>query len=403
MKNRFLIFFCLLSAIVFIRLLSGTEQFDKQALTPPMGWNSWNCFGCDINETLIRETAEAMVASGMKAVGYEYIIIDDCWQVGRDDDGYILADPQRFPGGMKALGDYIHSLGLKFGIYSCAGIHTCQGRPGSRGHQFQDALRYAEWGVDFLKYDWCENDGQNARAAYKTMSDALKASGRPVVFSICEWGENKPWEWGAGIGHLWRTTSDIQNLFQGKLSNGGMGVLDILDLQVDLWPYAGPGHWNDPDMLEVGNEGLSTEESRSHFTLWAMLAAPLIAGNDLRNMTPEIREILTNPEVITIGQNPMGLQGFRFLDMGDREIWIKFLGKGEAAVCFLNRSDLPWREQYYWQKFNVYHRGRSLRFDRQTYKLRDLWRHQECPITDRRLPLDIPGHGVLLLRLIPVT
>jgi len=186
------------------------------ALTPPMGWNTWNKFGCNVSEVLIREAADAMVSSGMQAAGYEYIVIDDCWQVGRDQDGNILPDPQRFPSGMKALGDYIHSRGLKFGIYSDAGTLTCGKRPGSLGHEYQDAKKYAEWGVDYLKYDWCSTYDQNAKATYENMSDALRATGRPIVFSICEWGLNKPWQWGETIGNLWRTTDDIYDHWEGK-------------------------------------------------------------------------------------------------------------------------------------------------------------------------------------------
>jgi len=337
-----------LKSLLFLCFISlGTvyaQEFEDLAPTPPMGWNSWNHFGCDVSETLIMEMADAMVASGMKDAGYEYVVIDDCWQTGRDENGNIIPDPERFPSGMKALADYIHSLGLKFGLYSCAGSRTCQGRPGSRGYQFQDARTYAEWGVDYLKYDWCSNEGQNARAAYKTMSDALKACGRPIVFSICEWGSNKPWEWARGIGHLWRTTPDIRNIFKGEINWGGLGIVNIIDAQADLWRYAGPGHWNDPDMLEVGNKGLTREENIAHFSMWAMLAAPLMAGNDLRNMDGEIKKILTNREVIAVNQDPLGNQAIRFLDMGEREIWVKFLENDELAVCFLNRDEIPWVE-----------------------------------------------------------
>jgi len=219
--------------------------FESLAATPPMGWNSWNKFGCDVNESLLKQMADAIVSSGMKDAGYQYIVIDDCWQVGRDKDGNIIADPKAFPNGIKALADYIHNKGLKLGIYSCAGSLTCQGRPGSRGYQFQDARQYAKWGVDYLKYDWCSNEGQNAEAAYRTMSDALKACGRPIVFSICEWGESQPWKWAKGVGHLWRTTADIRDCYQCKFDWGGVGVLDIIDTLAELYPYAGPGHWND--------------------------------------------------------------------------------------------------------------------------------------------------------------
>jgi alpha-galactosidase len=276
------------------------------AKTPPMGWNSWNKFGCNVSEDLIKQMADAMVKTGMKDAGYQYIVIDDCWQVSRDPDGNIVADAKRFPSGMKALADYVHSLGLKFGLYSDAGTATCQGRPGSRGYEFQDARQYAAWGADFLKYDWCNTSTQEARSSYETMRDALKLSGRPIVFSICEWGSSKPWLWAGDAGNLWRTTGDIQDIWEGKGEKYGLGVMNIVDLQVGLESYAGPGHWNDPDMLEVGNGGMTTTEYRSHFSLWAILAAPLAAGNDLRTMSPEIHDILTNKEVIAVDQDPLG-------------------------------------------------------------------------------------------------
>lgn len=232
-----------------------------------MGWNSWNRFACDVSERLIKETADAMVATGMKDAGYEYVVIYDCWQVDRDAMGRIVADPQRFPSGMKTLADYVHAKGLKFGLYSDAGTQTCEGRPGSKGHEEIDAKTYAEWGVDYLKYDWCHAKELDARDAYGRMSRALRAAGQPIVFSICEWGLSKPWLWAQGIGHLWRTTGDIQDCWDCGRGFGtlgvGMGVVHIIDLQEALYPYNGPGHWNDPDMLEVGNGGLSAAESRA--------------------------------------------------------------------------------------------------------------------------------------------
>lgn len=328
--------------------------FNSLAQTPPMGWNSWNKFGCDVSESLMKEMADAMVESGMKDAGYEYIVIDDCWQVGRDSLGNIIPDPVRFPNGIKALADYIHSKGLKLGIYSCAGSYTCQGRPGSRGYQFQDARQYAAWGVDYLKYDWCSNEGQNARAAYQTMSDAIKLSGRPIVFSICEWGENQPWKWGEGIGHMWRVTPDIRDCYQCKFDWGGVGVLDIIDIMADLYPYAGPGHWNDAEMLEIGNGGMTRDEYMTHFSMWCMLATPLMAGNDLRKMDTETKEILTNKEVIAVNQDKLGQQARRFMDMGEKEIWAKPLVNGELAVCFLNRTESVWKLNYDWHKQTIY-------------------------------------------------
>lgn len=319
------------------------QKFTNLAPTPPMGWNSWNRFGCDINEKVIREAADAMVALGMKKAGYQFIVIDDCWQISRDSLGFIQADHKRFPLGIKALADYIHSKGLKFGIYSCAGRQTCASRPGSRGHEYQDAISYASFGVDYLKLDWCNTEGQNAVESYTLMRDALYAAGRPVVFSICEWGVNKPWEWAAGVGHLCRTTGDILNNLdipdakEGKCWSGW--VVINLDMQQGLEKYAGPDNWNDPDMLAVGNGVLTESESRAHFSLWCMLAAPLFAGNDLSTMESANREILTNKELIGIGQDPLGKQGFKIKDYGELEVYYKPLQNEDAAICVFNRYD----------------------------------------------------------------
>jgi alpha-galactosidase len=312
------------------------------AQTPPMGWNSWNKFGCDVNEATVRAAADAMAGDGMRDAGYRYLVIDDCWQGQRDANGFIQPDSQRFPSGMTALGDYIHSKGLKFGIYSDAGEFTCGHRPGSQGHEFQDAAQYARWGVDYLKYDWCSAGTRNAEEAYRTMARALRATGRPIVFSICEWGTSKPWLWATTTGNLWRTTSDIWDGWQGKSSNGyAIGVMDIADLNEPLWPFAGPGHWNDPDMLEVGNGGMTTDEYRAHFSLWAMMAAPLMAGNDLARMTPDIRSILLNKDVIAVDQDALGQQGRRIERNGDMDVWMKPLAGGARAVLFLNRGTTP--------------------------------------------------------------
>lgn len=318
-------------AFVLFGTLLMAQKFTGLAKTPPMGWNSWNKYHCDVSEDLIMKMADAMVASGMKDAGYEYIVIDDCWQVSRDENGEIVVDPERFPHGMKYLADYIHSKGLKFGIYSSAGTVTCQRRPGGRGYEFQDARAYARWGVDYLKYDWCGSSTQNAKASYTLMRDALYKAGRPIVFSICEWGSNTPWEWGAEVGHLWRTTGDI--------SDNWNSMIGIFDKQKDLARYAGPDRWNDPDMLEVGNGGMTNEEYKTHFSLWCMLAAPLIAGNDLANMTPETKAILMNKEMIAVNQDTLGMQATCYRDNYGFQIWVKGLANNEKAVCLLNKSD----------------------------------------------------------------
>ncbi|MCH5237235.1 MAG: glycoside hydrolase family 27 protein [Muribaculaceae bacterium] len=405
-KLIFSLFLCVSASAVNAQVYFGEKKeiadsvFLSLAPTPPMGWNSWNKFGCDVSEQLIREMADAMVANGMKDAGYEYVVIDDCWQVGRDDEGYIIVDPVRFPNGMKNLADYVHSKGLKLGVYSCAGSETCQGRPGSRGYQFQDARTYAQWGVDYLKYDWCSNEGQNAEAAYKTMSDALKQCGRPIVFSICEWGENEPWKWAQGIGHLWRVTPDIRDCYECVFDWGGVGVLEIIDKMADLYPYAGPGHWNDAEMLEVGNGGMSHDEYVTHFSMWSMLAAPLMTGNDLRDMTQETLDILTNKEVIAVNQDKLGKQAIRFMDMGDHEIWAKPLADGEIAICFLNRADTPWKLNYEWTRQTMYF-AHDINLRKHIYDVRDLWQHKNLGTTESNLVSEIPPHGVLMVRLSP--
>jgi alpha-galactosidase len=361
------------------------------ALTPPMGWNSWNRFACNVDEALIRKQADALVNSGMRDAGYRYVIIDDCWQTGRDANGNIIADPQRFPSGMKALADYIHGRGLKFGLYSDAGSKTCAGRPGGRGYEYQDARQYAGWGVDYLKYDWCHTGTQNAHASYLTMSDALREAGRPIVFSLCEWGNSKPWTWAQGIGNLWRTTGDIGDSWEGK-KDASLGVMNILDLMVDLAPYAGPGHWNDPDMLEVGNGGMTDTEYRAHFSVWAILAAPLIAGNDVATMNSATRMILTNREVIAVDQDPSGEQGRRLSSNESREIWVKNLTGGKRAVVLLNRGEAQQLISIEWQNLGLPAGGPA--------KIRDLWLGRYLPKT-RQLSAAVAAHGVVMVLLEP--
>ncbi len=380
-------------------LTASAQKFENLAQTPPMGWNSWNKFACDINEKVIREAADYMVSSGMKDAGYEYIVIDDCWHGKRDSLGFISANKEKFPSGMKALVDYVHSKGLKFGIYSDAGWETCGGRPGSRGREFQDAQTYAKWGVDYLKYDWCNTEGLKAEGAYMTMRNALREAGRPIVLSICEWGDNQPWEWAENIGHLWRTTGDIYNCWDCEEDHGtwsSFGVLQILDMQDGLRKYAGPGHWNDPDMMEVGN-GMSVSEDRAHFTMWCMLAAPLIAGNDLSNMSEATVAILTNREVIAINQDKLGIQGFKYKTIDDVEIWFKPLENENWAVTFLNRGDEAQKVSFNWNDEPVVDELNKLspHFDENTYQLRDVWQHQSAGTTQRKLKVEVPPHDVI--------
>ena len=392
--------FILLILIAFTFLTRpASAQPAALAPMPPMGWNSWNKFGCNVSDELVRGMADAMVKSGMKDAGYQYVVIDDCWQVSRDEGGNIVSDPQRFPQGMKALADYVHALGLKFGIYSDAGSKTCAGRPGSLGHEYQDARQYAAWGVDYLKEDWCNTTTQDAKAAYALMRQALDASGRPIVLSICEWGNHQPWLWGRQVGgNLWRTTGDIQDRWEGKKewSPGNCcnyGVLAIVDLQEGLESYAGPGHWNDPDMLEVGNGGLTDEENRSHFSLWAILAAPLMAGNDLRDMRPEIRDILTNKEVIAVDQDPLGKQGKRVRRDGDIEVYAKPLAGGNRAVVLLNRSAAEKEITVNWEDLDYPgHLGAAVR---------DLWLHKDLGRFTGKFSAMVPSHGVVMVTVKP--
>lgn len=391
-------------AIICVAAFSAhAQKFDGLDLTPQMGWNSWNKFQCDVNEELIRETADAMATNGMKDAGYQYINIDDCWQGQRDAQGFIQPDPARFPSGMKALADYVHSRGLKFGIYSDAGYKTCGGHVASRGHEFQDALTYASWGVDYLKYDWCGCEDLNAEGAYTTMRDALHAAGRPVVFSICEWGQNKPWLWAADIGNSWRTTTDIYPCFDGVLDHTNWqqwGVLQILDAQKPLRTYAGPGHWNDPDMLEVGN-GMSVSEDRAHFTMWCMLAAPLISGNDLRHMPRQTLDILANKEVIAVDQDALGVEAFAYSTNDNVEVWFKPLSGESWAMCVLNRNKDAKKISFDWKNENVADSfsKRAANFATMTYSLRNLWTKQDAGDTGKTLTAEVAGHDVLLLRL----
>jgi alpha-galactosidase len=388
MKLRsILLLFVLLSAIPLLALDNGLAK------TPPMGWNSWNKFGCDVSEKLIKEMADAMVSSGLKDAGFQYIVIDDCWQVSRDANGNIVADAERFPSGMKALAAYVHGKGLKFGVYSDAGTGTCQNRPGSRGYEYQDARSYASWDVDYLKFDWCNTTTQDAKASYSLMSDALKKSGRPIVFSLCEWGKAQPWLWAKDVGNLWRTTGDIVNCWDCKEKWGGLGVVHILDLQVGLETYAGPGHWNDPDMLEVGNGKLTPTENRAHFALWCLLAAPLMAGNDLRTMDADTREVLTNKEVIAVNQDPLGMQGRRVAKDGDTEVWAKQLQDGGRAVGLLNRSGAEQKITVKWEDLGY---PGSI-----PAKVRDLWQHKDMGKSTGSYSASVPSHGMVLVTVRP--
>lgn len=381
----------------------SAQKFNGLSETPPMGWNSWNTFATDINEDLVKGIADALVRDGYKEAGYEYIVLDDGWMsLERDENGNLVADPQKFPNGMKALADYVHSKGLKFGLYNCAGTKTCAGYPGSRGYEYQDAKLYASWGVDYLKYDWCNTGKLNAEEAYITMRDALYKAGNPVVFSICEWGDNDPWKWGEKVGHLWRVTGDIINCWDCEVGHGSWsswGVWKIINMRKDIRKAAGPGHWNDFDMMEVGN-GMTAAEDRTHFAMWNMLASPLILGNDVRSANKETIRTLTNKEVIAVNQDKLGIQALRFTNEDMFEIWVKPLDNDEWAMVFVNMSDEPRELDFDWKKHSIGDdvNGRRLN-TKENYKIRDLFNHKELGNISKNLKATIGSHDVLMVRL----
>lgn len=374
------------------------------ALTPPMGWNSWNMFGRTVNASVIQKTANAFVSSDLKEAGYTFIVIDDMWQGGRGADGKLLPDPQKFPEGIKAVADTIHAHGLKFGIYSDAGPHTCGGRPGSQDYEEIDARTFAEWEIDYLKYDWChaEDTRANAEYRYKRMADALRATGRDIVFSICEWGHHSPWLWGAKAGgHLWRTTGDIADSWADVYNSWGIvyGIESIgFEQQRGLEQYAEPGHWNDPDMVVVGLRGGSHEivgagctdtEYRTHFTLWCMLAAPLMIGCDMGHMDAVTHEILTNRDLIAINQDNLGQQGYRTARHGQTEIWKKPLANGDLAVALFNRGSKRQLVRAHWSDLEI----------NGGWAVRDLWAHTDLGVFTDEYRTEVLAHGCIALRL----
>ena len=406
-KKRIPFFSILILSLVLLLSAQNifAQKFENLAPTPPMGWNSWNTFQTNINEQLVKDIANVMVSSGMKDAGYSYLVLDDGWMAMERDPktGDLVPDPKKFPNGLKPVIDYVHSKGLKFGLYNCAGTKTCAGYPGTRGYEYQDARLYASLGTDYLKFDWCNTEGISAKEAYNTMSKALKTAGRPIVFSLCEWGNNQPWLWAEPVGQLWRTTGDITAQFDGIKNHGtwhANGVMTIVDMQDSLRKYAGPNHWNDPDMLEVGN-GLTPAQNRSHFSLWAILSAPLIAGNDLRNMTGETKSVLTNKDVIAINQDMLGIQGFRYINKDSVQTWLKPLTNGDWAVCFVNRSAATKAIEFNWQNETIVDKdfNKTLDTKNNTYKLRDLWTKKEVGTTKTILRASLQPYDVLLLRL----
>jgi alpha-galactosidase len=352
-----------------------------------MGWNSYNHFNCDISDALIRETADAMVSSGMQAAGYQYINLDDCWMAReRDADGNLIPDPEKFPGGIKALADYMHAKGLKLGVYLDRGSKTCGGYPGSYGYEVRDANALASWGVDYLKYDNCSPVG-NLVADYTNMSNALKATGRPIVFSMCNWGFPGYWVLGSKVAHLWRTTSDIKDNWTS--------VMKIMDANNTYASFSGPGHWNDPDMLEVGNGGMTDAEYRAHFSMWAIMAAPLIAGNDLRSMDPATIAILTAPEVIAVDQDPLGIQATlvgEIEGITKPEVYARQLsGVNTQAVALLNRSDAAVDMTIRWEDIGL---------PSGLATVRDLWERSDRGAFSGGYTVNVPTHGVVLIKVV---
>ena len=367
-------------------------QSPTAAATPPMGWNSWNHFARQIDDVTVRAQADAMVSSGMRDAGYLYVNIDDTWEGERDAQGVIHSN-SKFPD-MKALADYVHSKGLKIGVYSSPGPKTCAKFEGSYGHEEQDAQTYASWGIDYLKYDLCGlgevmKNAESPDAAHKIMvdayvkmRDALRKTGRPIVYSFCQYGDDAVWQWGPSIGaNLWRTTGDITDKY-ARMEQIGFS-------QAGLAKFAGPGHWNDPDMLEVGNGGMNADEYRTHMSLWAILAAPLLAGNDLTTMSPETIALLTNREVVAIDQDRLGKQGDRLSAEGPTEIWIRQLADGSKAVGLFNRHPSPLYVQTNFHELGF----------QGAVKVRDIWAAKDLGTLQGVYATKVPGHGVILLRI----
>ncbi len=368
---------------------SSTERDDQPALTPPMGFNNWNSTQCraEFNEEMVKGMADLFVQKGLKDVGYEYINLDDCWALPeRDAAGKLVPDPARFPHGIKVVADYVHTKGLKFGIYTSAGTKTCSdiGFPGALGHEYSDAQQFADWGVDYLKYDNCNNQGVDAKQRYTTMGDALKATGRPILYSICEWGENKPWEWARDVGQSWRTTGDISDNWDSMVS--------IMKKNLPLDEYAGPGGWNDPDMLEVGNGGMTDTEYRTHFSMWSVMAAPLLIGSDLRSAPQSAFDILSNEEVIAIDQDVLGKQGSVVSSEDGRWVVAKQLADGSRAVALFNESNTPQRISTTTSAVGLPQAA--------GYRVRDLWQHRDTH-TAGKVSATVPAHGTVLVRVSP--
>lgn len=372
----------MMATSAFAQQPTATTERGKLAPTPPMGWMTWNMFKGDISEQLIKETADAMVESGLRDAGYKYVFIDDLWQGGRDNRNNIIPDPKKFPNGIKALADYVHSKGLKLGIYSDAAQLTCGGCTASYGFEEQDARTFASWGVDYLKYDYCNapEDSATARLRYKTMADALSKSGRDIVLGICEWGQRNGEEWCEHVGgQLWRTSSDVRDMWKDIVNQGGVGILDIINVTAPLSKQVRHGQWPDMDMLvvglngkggpssDLGGVGCTYTEYQTQMSMWCMMSSVLALSNDLRHLTPEDKRILLNKEIIAIDQDPLGKAAERVVNEAGHQVFVRPLANGSHAVAILNSGDKAQRLSVSFKQLGL--TGK--------YTVRDVWQHRD--------------------------
>ncbi len=390
-----------------------TYSASGAATTPPMGWNSWNAFSCSVTEDDVRDAADLLVGTGLRDIGYEYLVVDDCWMEAElGEDGQLEPDSEDFPSGIDTLANDVHEKGLKFGIYSSAGDVTCQGYAASLGHERTHAEQFADWGVDYLKYDNCgDHRGRDAISRYAAMGQALAAVDRDIVYSVCEWGQNQPWQWGRNVGaHLWRTTGDIVVRWSTDSDEFGLGIVDIIDQMndPDIAYQNGPGGWNDPDMLQVGNgpesgqaqhevadidRELTAAEERTHFSFWCLFSAPLMAGNDLAEMDDATREILTNEAAIAVNQDPLGIQGTRDGAVENKEVWSKRLAGGECAVILFNRGERTAEIATTVETVDV-------PVDAERYSVSDVWSGDEWT-TSGSITATVGTHDVAMFRVSP--
>lgn len=379
--------FCIFGGLFL--LFSGAERGlsldNGLGKTPQMGWNSWNHYNCNVTQSVVEKAADTFISLGLDKLGYSYINVDDCWAQSRDSKGVVQPDPVAFPD-FKGMVDYVHSKGLLFGLYSDAGTKTCAGRPGSLGYETVDANTYAAWKVDYLKYDNCNNDNIVPKKRYPVMRDALNKTGRPIFYSMCEWGVEDPAEWAPEVGNSWRTSPDIQNNWTSMISRA--------DLNDDWAKYAGPGGWNDPDMLEIGNGGMTVTEYETHMSLWCLMKAPLLIGCDLGSMSNDTMRILTNTEVIAVNQDSLGVQGKKLKVKEETEVWGGPLENGKYAVVLLNRGDAETTVTLDWSDIGL-DAGRAA-------GVRDLWLHSEVGTVKNHMSSSVPSHGVKMYKITPM-